>query len=148
MKKSTMLIMTVIAITALSGCTNTEYKTRDERYDDSVIPKSSKTMKEIFDGHSSAGNQSQGTGMPDRNVGYMVNKRPATGRELALSPYTTNHAGHSSFQTLPNPTIYMYILPTLTKEDRLPRPGWMTEFKMYDRDEYALPGEVSLVEGY
>lgn len=148
MKKSNIFITLSITLTILSGCSNSEYKTREERYDDSVIPRSERTIKQIYEDHSAGGvNQSQGSGMPSQNSGYMVNKRPATDLEVSVKPYTINETGRSSFRTLTNPTIYMFVLPTLTKKDRLPRPGWMTEFKMYDRDEYALPGEMSLVEG-
>lgn len=148
MKNSIILIGLSVVITILTGCSNSEYKTREERYEDSVIPKSSQTMKEIYDNRGVSSNQSQGSGMPTQYAGYMVNKRPTTDAEVSVSPYTVNNAGKTSFRKLPNPTIYMYIFPTLTKEDRLPRPGWITEFSMYERDEYALPGEVSLVEGY
>lgn len=148
MNKSIFTIVLSTTILMLSGCSNSDYKTREERYEDSVIPRSSHTMKEIYDNRGSSSNESQGDAMPVNYAGYMVNKRPAIDAEVSVSPYTVNNAGKTSFRTLPNPTIYMYIFPTLTKEDRLPRPGWITEFKMYDRDEYALPGEVSITEGY
>lgn len=150
MKKSTYaIVFTAVIVSVISGCSSkTEYKTREERYEDSVIPRSTYTMKEIYENRSSASNTTNGDGMPVDYAGYMVNKRPASDAEVSVSAYTVNNAGQSSFRTLPNPTIYMYVFPTLTKEDRLPRPGWVTEFKMYDRDEYALPGEVSFTEGY
>lgn len=49
-----------------------------------------------------------------------------------------------AFKKLPNPTLYIYFPARLSEKDRLPIPAWMTEFNMYDRDEYAQHGEVSL----
>lgn len=143
------IVTGAVILLGLIGCSNSnEFKSEDELYKDSVIPKSEHTMKEIYENRSSANNESQGEGMPTQYAGYMVNKRPIKESEAALSPYTVNNAGESSFRMLPNPVIYMYVLPSLTKEDRLPRPGWLTEFHMYDKDEYALAGEVSLKGAY
>lgn len=44
------------------------------------------------------------------------------------------------FPTLPNPQIVIYVYPHMTKSNR-PIPGYSTVTKMYDKDEYALPGE-------
>lgn len=45
------------------------------------------------------------------------------------------------FPLLPNPGICMYVWPHLGGGG-FPVPGYTTCFKMYERDEYALPGEV------
>ena len=45
------------------------------------------------------------------------------------------------FPELPNPKIVMYIYPHLATRDRVPVPGYLTAFRMYDRTEFALPGE-------
>ena len=46
------------------------------------------------------------------------------------------------FPRLPNPDIYIYVPPHLATESRLPVPGYTTVVPLYDRVEYALPGEV------
>lgn len=46
------------------------------------------------------------------------------------------------FPRLPNPDIYIYVLPHLATEARLPVPGYTTAVPLYDRVEYALPGEM------
>nr|PMH64577.1 hypothetical protein BCU62_15350 [Enterovibrio norvegicus] len=77
----------------------------------------------------------------------MVVKRPATESELRISTYYANGIHERpQFKKLPNPTLYIYTPPKLSEESRLPIPAWMTEFKMFDRDEYALPGELNLGE--
>ena len=47
------------------------------------------------------------------------------------------------FPRLPNPTMVMYIFPHLSGEERTPVPGYVTTFPLYEKVEYALPGEVS-----
>ncbi|EMY6611308.1 MULTISPECIES: hypothetical protein [Vibrio] len=134
-----------IAVLSLFGCSSKpEPKTEAELYAESPIPLSEKTMKEIY----------QSRGIDNNNVGYLeradgryVNKRPATWEETRINPYVVNQTGQSNFKKLANPTITIFFMPSLTKEDRMPRPAWMTEFSMYDRDEYALPGEESLTDG-
>ncbi|MBD0788037.1 hypothetical protein HUO09_16915 [Vibrio sp. Y2-5] len=145
--KKQIAVGLIFSVLVLSGCSSpNEFQTEEELYQDSVIPKSEHTMKEIYENRGSTGNQTEGQGMPTQYAGYMVNKRPASDYEVGLSPYTVSNTAQAHFHFLPNPVIYMYILPSLTKEDRLPRPGWVTEFHMYDKDEYALPGETSLRE--
>lgn len=43
------------------------------------------------------------------------------------------------FPLLPNPSLSLYVFPHL--KDGAPVPGYVTSFKLYDRDIYALPGE-------
>jgi len=45
------------------------------------------------------------------------------------------------FPRLPNPTIVMYIFPHLSLEGS-PVPGYSTIFPLYEKVEYALPGEI------
>ncbi|CBL45389.1 hypothetical protein HDN1F_35120 [gamma proteobacterium HdN1] len=44
------------------------------------------------------------------------------------------------FPVLPNPQIVMYVYPHFTARGR-PVPGYSTAFKLYEREEYAMPGE-------
>ena len=45
------------------------------------------------------------------------------------------------FPRLPNPTIVMYVFPHLS-EEKTPIPGYSTVFQLYERDHFALPGEL------
>ena len=45
------------------------------------------------------------------------------------------------FARLPNPDVYIYVPPHLATELRIPVPGYTTAVPLYDRVEYALPGE-------
>ncbi len=46
------------------------------------------------------------------------------------------------FPQLDNPTITMYVYPHLATRDQVPVPGYTTAFRLYDRDQYALPHEL------
>jgi len=50
------------------------------------------------------------------------------------------------FPRLPNPDVYIYVVPHLATESRLPVPGYTTAVPLHDRVEYALPGEVNGAE--
>ena len=45
------------------------------------------------------------------------------------------------FPRLPNPDIYIHVPPHLATEERIPVPGYTTTVPLYERVEYALPGE-------
>jgi conjugative transfer region lipoprotein (TIGR03751 family) len=45
------------------------------------------------------------------------------------------------FPTLANPDLVMYVFPHLTSDERLPVPGYATSFPLFERPEFALPGE-------
>lgn len=108
---------------------------------DNIIPPSDFTMKDIYDNK----------GRPSTDITHALSptilKRSATAREIAISSYDINSLElQPTFKKLPNPKLYIYFPPKLTSDGRLPVPAWMTEFSMYDRDEYALPGELNFGE--
>ena len=69
----------------------------------------------------------------------------AAGRTTGLPSYTRTAANEleNLFPRLPNPDIYIHILPHLATESRVPVPGYTTVAPLYDRVEYALPGEIA-----
>ena len=46
------------------------------------------------------------------------------------------------FPRLPNPDVFIYVPAHLATELRIPVPGYTTAVPLYDRVEYALPGET------
>ena len=46
------------------------------------------------------------------------------------------------FPRLPNPDIYIHVPPHLATGERVPVPGYTTAVPLYERAEYALPGEL------
>ena len=67
---------------------------------------------------------------------------------IGYSEYTRDSLNETKqlFPTLPNPTIVLYIHPHKVKDpntgESLPVPGYATAFPLYNRVEFALPGEL------
>ena len=74
-----------------------------------------------------------------------VLRRPMIETDVALSDYvrTEKNQLESKFKTVPNPTMYMFVAPHLAADTQVPIPGYLTEFKMWEREHYAMPGEIS-----
>ena len=70
--------------------------------------------------------------------------RTINGGETDLYGYTREAFNELDvrFPRLPNPILVMYVFPHLAGPERTPVPGYATTFPMYERIEYALPGEV------
>lgn len=70
--------------------------------------------------------------------------RPLRNQDSDLAGYTraAAHEIDSLFSRLPNPDLVMYVYPHLAGPDNTPVPGYATSFPMYERVEYALPGEA------
>lgn len=120
----------VLALT-LTGCASTK---------EAVLPQDGPPMKAIYDSHL----QALGTRDPQALRGALGGRPLASGTP-ALEGYTREAYNEleTTFPRLPNPTLVMYVFPHLASEERVPVPGYATTFPMYERVEYALPGEVS-----
>ena len=115
---------------ALGGCASTK---------ESVLPQDGPSMKAIYDAHF------EGIGADDPYVlRRELGTRPLGDNDVDLAGYS--RTAHTELETifprLPNPTLVMYVFPHLAGSERVPVPGYATTFTLYDRVEYALPGEV------
>jgi conjugative transfer region lipoprotein (TIGR03751 family) len=54
---------------------------------------------------------------------------------------TAQNEIHRQFRRLPNPDLVMYVFPHLAGTDPVPVPGYSTVFPLYQRVQYAMPGE-------
>jgi len=126
------LISGVLAI-AFTGCASTK---------ETVLPQDGPSMKAIYDGHLEA----MGARDPKVLRGELGG-RPLVSGASSLEGYTREAYNEleTTFPRLPNPTLVMYVFPHLASDERVPVPGYVTSFPMYERLEYALPGEVSSV---
>ena len=72
-------------------------------------------------------------------------RRPMEESDVQLSEYvrTEKNQLQARFKRIPNPTLYMFVAPHLAAQSEVPIPGYVTEFRMWTRDHYAMPGEVS-----
>ena len=73
---------------------------------------------------------------------------PTQDGERSAPEETPSHARTAAnelellFPRLPNPDVYIHVLPHLATESRVPVPGYTTAVPLYERVEYALPGET------
>lgn len=63
--------------------------------------------------------------------------------EQDLSPFVRTALLETTgqFRRLPNPDLVMFSFPHLATGDQVPIPGYSTVFPLYERPEYAMPGE-------
>ena len=97
----------------------------------SPIPSDGKSIEQIYVQHE----PNSETGI--QSVGFV----PSGGTHLRGYSRDVNNELSALFPQLPNPTIIMYVFPHLSI-DGAPVPGYSTMFQLYEKVEYALPGEV------
>lgn len=114
----------------LGGCASTK---------DAVLPQDGPPMKTIYEQHM----RESGANDP-KAVRESLGHRPVVDGEDSLHGYTRDAHNEidTTFPRLPNPSLVMYVFPHLAGDEGVPVPGYVTTFPMYDRVEYALPGEV------
>ena len=64
------------------------------------------------------------------------------GAEASAYTRTARNELELLFPRLPNPDVYIHVLPHLATDARVPVPGYTTAVPLYERVEYALPGEL------
>ena len=134
LKQVTVRLSTSLAsVLLVAGCASTK---------EAVLPQDGPSMKAIYDAHFEA----MGARDPQAVRGELGG-RPLTASEVPLDRYTrdAHNELETTFPRLPNPTLRMYVFPHLATDERVPVPGYVTTFPMYERVEYALPGEVPSV---
>ncbi|MCP5443695.1 MAG: TIGR03751 family conjugal transfer lipoprotein [Chromatiaceae bacterium] len=127
-KQVTILVWISLVV---GGCASTK---------EAVLPQDGPSMKAIYDAHL----EEMGAQDPQALKGELGN-RPLAFGDAPLEGYTRDAYNEieTMFPRLPNPTLVMYVFPHLATEERVPVPGYATTFPMYERVEYALPGEIS-----
>ncbi len=137
MRQPLKAISTIVSISLLlpllllGGCTGTK---------DAVLPQDGPPMQAIYDAHL----QEMGAQDPTVVRGAL-GSRPITNGEEDLDGYTREAFTELdiTFPRLPNPSLVLYVFPHLAGSERTPVPGYATTFPLYERVEYALPGEVA-----
>ncbi len=114
----------------LAGCASTK---------EAVLPQDGPSMKAIYEAHIH-----EMSARDPLSIRQELGDRPILTGDSALHGYTRDAANeiNTIFPRLPNPTLVMYVFPHLAGEESVPVPGYATAFPMYERTEYALPGEV------
>lgn len=101
---------------------------------ESPLPKDGPDLVEVYRNHLSA------EGIESRSPRERLPLRAP--EDLAGQRRTDLDPMQQRFQRLPNPDLVMHVFPHLAR-GRYPVPGYVTVFPMYERVEYAMPGEVA-----
>ena len=121
------------ALLVLSGCATDPEK---------LLPHGDATMLDIW-------NQ-QTTGSGDAPGRRLLDARQTLRRPLQAPVPVIDQTGYTrtaqseiyrQFQRLPNPDLVLYVFPHLSGSESVPVPGYSTVFPLYQRVQYALPGE-------
>lgn len=130
--------ISALLIISLAGCSTSKEK---------LLPHGDENMLDVWN-HGTGGSASGGQQAQQLMDARQVLRRPLVERDselLAANQMNYSHHAqneiYSQFQRLPNPDLVMYIFPHLSGTDPVPVPGYTTVFPLYQRVQYALPGE-------
>lgn len=126
--------LALLAITlVLEGCATSK---------EELLPHDDTTMLDIWNVETGGGTARQ---LLDARQAL---RRPLTEADVqaayaiqARYTRTAQNEIHRQFHRLPNPDLLMYVFPHLAGSDPVPVPGYTTLFPLYQRVQYALPGE-------
>lgn len=131
------LVVLGIAL-ALGACSTTK---------EALLPHDNRTMLDIWTAETGDG---AGGGVAARRLldARQSLRRPLTDADVRGAPAvqarytrTAQNEIYRQFHRLPNPDLVMYVFPHLAGSDPVPVPGYSTVFPLYQRVQYALPGE-------
>jgi len=127
------------AIAVLGGCATSKEK---------LLPHGENTMMDIWQ-QESAGPGATGRTADRRLLDARQSLRrtltdadvQAAAAEQMRCTRSARNEVYRQFQRLPNPDLVMYVYPHLAGTDPVPVPGYTTVFPLYQRVQYAMPGE-------
>ena len=131
MHKRLTLISVLVLTSLMLGCAGTKQ---------AVLPQDGPSIRAIYARHM--------RDVPLRDAACADRgANPAAHGDRALHGHarTASREIDAVFPRLANPGLVMYVFPHLAGEARVPVPGYATSFPMYERVEYALPGEGPVV---
>jgi conjugative transfer region lipoprotein (TIGR03751 family) len=107
---------------------------------DDLLPQEGPTMQEVYDAHFGLSSRAAPTGPGPAPAGPALGYR--SGADPGLEGYSRDSRNEieSQFPRLPNPDLVMYVFPHLSDQG-YPVPGYSTVLPLFERVEYALPGE-------
>lgn len=132
-------LLLVAVATVLAGCATSK---------EELMPHGGRTMQDIW--RQEAGDGGSGGNVAGRQLLDVRQslRRPLTEADEQGAPaqqarYTRTAANEiqRQFHRLPNPDLVMYVFPHLAGSDPVPVPGYSTVFPLYQRVQYAMPGE-------
>lgn len=106
-----------------------------------LLPHGDNTMMDVWEqGASGSSNSASSRQLLDARLGLRRSLEDGRLENVAYTRTAQNEI-YSQFKRLPNPDLVMYVLPHLAGSDPAPIPGYSTVFPLYQRVQYAMPGE-------
>jgi len=134
-------LVLALAVAVLGGCATSK---------EELLTHSDRTMMDIWQ-HEAGGSGGGGTGQVARRQlldARQSLRRPLADADVQAAPAeqmrytrTARNEVYRQFPRLPNPDLVMYVYPHLAGTDPVPVPGYTTVFPLYQRVQYAMPGE-------
>ena len=121
-------LFTLALTSALVGCTDKQ----------AVLPPQAPTIEAIYAEHF------RGDTGSDPEPARDLQKRPVQAHSVHGRAGAGADAIEARFARLANPVLILYVYPHLAEAERVPVPGYFTVFPLYERTEYAAPGEGPL----
>lgn len=118
MKKTILLLLLLSLISLLVGCARLGTPTKEDA-----------TMADIYEEHFLPADE------------HIRLQKPPTFPDLSKLRDREERELAQDFELLDNPMLLIYVFPHLATDERMPVPGYWTAIPMYERDEFALPGE-------
>lgn len=126
------------ALVVLGGCATSKEK---------LLTHGDRTMMDIWQQENGGGGAGQVARRQLLDARQSL-RRPLTDVDVQAAPAeqmrytrTARNEVYRQFQRLPNPDLVMYVYPHLAGTDPVPVPGYTTVFPLYQRIQYAMPGE-------
>ncbi|EMK3529619.1 TIGR03751 family conjugal transfer lipoprotein [Pseudomonas aeruginosa] len=133
-----VLVLT-LAVAVLGGCATSKEK---------LLPHGDHTMMDIWNQNAGDGGGASQVARRQLLDARQSLRRPLTDADMQAAPAeqmrytrTARNEVQRQFQRLPNPDLVMYVFPHLAGTDPVPVPGYSTVFPLYQRTQYAMPGE-------
>ena len=132
-------LLACTGLALLSGCATTK---------DELMPSNGMTMQDLWAQGTAEGGDGRTAGSAGQRS--IIEARGALRRPIGdgeqraeQTRYTRGAANeiYSQFSRLPNPDLVMFIYPHLAGSESVPVPGYSTIFPLYEKPQYAMPGE-------
>lgn len=128
----------LLLVVVLAGCSTNK---------DKLLPHGDETMLDVWSrgtgGSSNGGQQAQQLMDARQSLRRPLDEQDQqrlVDNQISYSRTAQNEI-YSQFHRLPNPDLVMYVFPHLAGADPVPVPGYSTVFPLYQRVQYAMPGE-------
>lgn len=112
---------------------------------DKLLPHGDKTMMDVWMQNTGSVRSSSSRELLDARQALRRPLADVDAASIAIQNTSYTRTAENEidrqFRRLPDPDLVMYVFPHLTGTEPVPVPGYSTVFPLYQRVQYALPGE-------